>query len=94
MNIHVPVGTPHATSFYDTTRLTTTLERLPAGYHLMDRAGLYQWGPDVPDDFFDTRMTPSRLLRLIRRSLKDRSYLRKMMGLQKALAQPVRAWRS
>jgi catechol 2,3-dioxygenase-like lactoylglutathione lyase family enzyme len=66
----------------------------PAGYHLMDRAGLYQWGPDLPDDFIDTRMTPSRLLRLIRRSLKDRSYLRKIMGLKKALAQPARAWRS
>ena len=48
-------------------------------------------GPDLPDDFLDTRMTPSRLLRLIRRSLKDRSYLRKMMGFKKALAQPVRA---
>ena len=37
-------------------------------------------------------MTPNRLLRLLRRGLKDRSYLRRMMGLKKALAQPVRAW--
>ncbi len=64
----------------------------PAGYHLMDRAGLYQWGPDLPDDFVDARMTPSRLLRLLRRGLKDRSYLKRMMGLKKALAKPVRAW--
>ena len=23
----------------------------PVGYHKLDREGLYQWGPDLPDDF-------------------------------------------
>jgi hypothetical protein len=31
------------------------------GYHLLDRQGLYQWGPDLPDDFIDARLTPRRL---------------------------------
>ncbi|MBV9288500.1 MAG: VOC family protein [Hyphomicrobiales bacterium] len=66
----------------------------PAGYHVMDRAGLYQWGPDLPDDFLDARITPARLLRLIRRSLKDRAYLKRMMSLKASLGQPVRSWRS
>ena len=66
----------------------------PAGYHVMDRAGLYQWGPDLPDDFLDARITPARLLRLIRRGLKDRAYLKRMMSLKASLGQPVRSWRS
>ncbi|MBV8240517.1 MAG: hypothetical protein JOY75_06940, partial [Hyphomicrobiales bacterium] len=66
----------------------------PAGYHVMDRAGLYQWGPDLPEDFIDARITPSRLLRLLRRGLKDRSYLKKMMTMKESMSKPVRAWRS
>ncbi|MBV8111402.1 MAG: hypothetical protein JO012_16725 [Hyphomicrobiales bacterium] len=27
------------------------------GYHVLDRAGLYQWGPDLPDDFIDAKLT-------------------------------------
>ena len=65
----------------------------PAGYHLMDRAGLYQWGPDLPDDFVDARLTPRRLWGLLRRAMKDRNHLKTMMGLKAAMSQPVRAWR-
>ena len=65
----------------------------PAGYHVMDRAGLYQWGPDLPDDFIDARITPARLVGLVRRGLKDRGYLKKMMSMKEAMSKPVRAWR-
>ena len=65
----------------------------PAGYHLMDRAGLYQWGPDLPDDFVDARLTPRRLWSLLRRAMKDRDHLKTMMALKSAMSQPVREWR-
>ena len=67
---------------------------VPAGYHLMDRAGLYQWGPDLPNDFVDARLTPRRVWGLLRRSMTDRNHLKTMMGLKAAMSQPVRAWRS
>ena len=31
--------------------------RQPAGYHKLDREGLYQWGPNLPDDFVAARPT-------------------------------------
>ena len=65
----------------------------PAGYHLMDRAGLYQWGPDLPEDFVDARVTARRLWSLLRRAMKDRNHLKTMMGLKAAMSQPVREWR-
>ena len=65
----------------------------PAGYHLMDRAGLYQWGPDLPADFVDARLTPHRLWNLLRRAIKDRDHLKTMMALKAAMSKPVREWR-
>src|SRR5271169_652934 len=65
----------------------------PPGYHVLDRAGLYQWGPDLPDDFIDARLTPRRLWNLLRRTMKDREHLSTMMGLKAAMSQPVREWR-
>jgi len=62
------------------------------GYHLMDREGLYQWGPDLPGDFIDARMTPRRLLRVIKLAVKDRARLRKMIALKKTLEAPGRQW--
>src|SRR5208282_1626395 len=58
----------------------------PAGYHLMDRAGLYQWGPDLPNDFVDARLTPRRVWNLLRRAMKDRDHLKTMMGLKAAMS--------
>ena len=64
----------------------------PAGYHLMDRAGLYQWGPDLPNDFVDARLTPRRVWNLLRRAMKDRDHLKTMMGLKAAMSKPGREW--
>ena len=37
----------------------------------MNRRGLHQWGPDLPDDFIDTRMTPKRVWRLLKLAIKE-----------------------
>ena len=64
----------------------------PAGYHLMNREGLYQWGPDLPDDFVDARLTPGRLWRVLKLALKDKAHLRRMMALKESLSKPGRHW--
>lgn len=64
----------------------------PAGYHLMDRGGLYQWGPDLPDDFIDTRMTPARLWRVLKLVIKDKSRVKLLVELKNSMASPGRKW--
>jgi hypothetical protein len=64
----------------------------PAGYHLMNREGLYQWGPDLPDDFVDARLTSGRLWRVLKLALKDKAHLRRMMALKESLSKPGRHW--
>jgi catechol 2,3-dioxygenase-like lactoylglutathione lyase family enzyme len=64
----------------------------PAGYHLMDREGLYQWGPDLPDDFIDARLTPRRLWTVIKMAFKDKAQLKRMMALKDSLSKPGRQW--
>jgi catechol 2,3-dioxygenase-like lactoylglutathione lyase family enzyme len=64
----------------------------PPGYHVLDRAGLYQWGPDLPDDFIDARMTPRRLMIILKAALTDRVRVRTLLALKKSLAAPGRAW--
>jgi hypothetical protein len=65
----------------------------PAGYHVLDRAGLYQWGPDLPDDFIDAKLTPRRLLTILKAAASDRPRLRKMLALKGSLSKPARPWR-
>ena len=65
----------------------------PPGYHLLDRAGLYQWGPDLPDDFIDAKMTPRRLLNVLKLAVSDRPRLKKMLALKSSVAKPARPWR-
>jgi catechol 2,3-dioxygenase-like lactoylglutathione lyase family enzyme len=62
------------------------------GYHLLDRQGLYQWGPDLPDDFIDARLTPRRLWTVCKTAVTDRARLKKMLALKSSLSKPGRAW--
>jgi hypothetical protein len=62
------------------------------GYHLLDRQGLYQWGPDLPDDFIDARLTPRRLWMVCKTAMRDKSRLKKMLALKSSLSKPGRAW--
>ena len=64
----------------------------PPGYHVLDRAGLYQWGPDLPDDFVDARLTPRRLWTILGLAMKDRPRLNRMLKLKSSLAEPGRRW--
>jgi catechol 2,3-dioxygenase-like lactoylglutathione lyase family enzyme len=64
----------------------------PAEYHPMNREGLYQWGPNLPDDFVDARMTPGRLWRMLKLAVKDKARLAQMLALKKSLAAPGRQW--
>jgi hypothetical protein len=64
----------------------------PAGYHLMDREGLYQWGPDLPDDFIDARMTPGRLWRVLKLAIKDKARVKVLVALKNSMAARGRQW--
>ncbi len=65
----------------------------PPGYHVLDRAGLYQWGPDLPDDFIDAKLTPRRLVNVLKLAVSDRPRLKKMLALKSSVAKPARPWR-
>jgi catechol 2,3-dioxygenase-like lactoylglutathione lyase family enzyme len=67
--------------------------KVPAGYHILDRAGLYQWGPDLPDDFIDAKMTPRRLLTALKTAVTDRARFRKIIALKNSVGKPARPWR-
>ncbi len=58
----------------------------------MDRGGLYQWGPDLPEDFIDARMTPGRLWRVLKLALKDKTRVKLLMALKNSMASPGRQW--
>ena len=68
-------------------------DRQPAGYHVLDRAGLYQWGPDLPDDFIDAKLTPQRLVSVLKTAITDRPRFKKMLALKSSVARPARPWR-
>ena len=68
-------------------------DRQPAGYHVLDRAGLYQWGPDLPDDFIDAKLTPQRLVSVLKTAMTDRPRLKKMLALKNSVSKPARPWR-
>jgi hypothetical protein len=58
----------------------------------LDRQGLYQWGPDLPDDFIDARLTLRRLWMVCKTAVRDKARLKKMLALKSSLSKPGRAW--
>ena len=58
----------------------------------MDREGLYQWGPDLPDDFIDARLTPRRLWSVLKIAVNDRARLKRMLALKDSVSKPGRKW--
>jgi catechol 2,3-dioxygenase-like lactoylglutathione lyase family enzyme len=67
--------------------------KVSAGYHILDRAGLYQWGPDLPDDFIDAKLTPRRLLTVLKTAVTDMPRFKRMLALKNSVAKPARPWR-
>ena len=65
---------------------------VPTGYHLMDRAGLYQWGPDLPDDFVDAKLTPRRVWKLLKLGLRNKAQLKRFIELKNSMSKPPREW--
>jgi len=60
---------------------------------VLDRAGLYQWGPDLPDDFIDAKLTPRRLLFISKTAMTDKAGLKRMLALKSSVSKPARPWR-
>jgi catechol 2,3-dioxygenase-like lactoylglutathione lyase family enzyme len=66
---------------------------VPTRWHEAGVAGLYQWGPELPPHFIDTRMTPARLAR-VARGLREREELslRRLAAIKKTYSQKPRPW--
>lgn len=63
------------------------------GYHPLNAAGLYQWGPDFPKDFEDVGFSLSKLLGLLKTLSGDNELtLSKVKGLMGAMKAPARPW--
>ena len=65
----------------------------PTGYHEGGLPGLYLWGPVVPPQFIDTRMSLRRLGRVIRGlRTRDEFTLKRLLATKRLYAHPPRPW--
>jgi hypothetical protein len=64
----------------------------PTGYHKLDRQGLYQWGPDLPDDFVAARPTLGQVASLLRGVLRGEVALRPLLAAARSMHTPGRPW--
>ena len=64
----------------------------PAGYHKLDREGLYQWGPDLPDDFVAARPTLGQVASLLRGAMRGEVPLRPLLAAARSMRAPSRPW--
>ena len=64
----------------------------PPAYHLLDRAGLYQWGPDLPDDFVAARPSLRQVAALVRGAVRGDIALRPLLAAARAMRAPGRSW--
>lgn len=65
----------------------------PTGYHEGGLPGLYLWGPVVPPQFVDTRMSLRRLGRVIRGlRTRDEFTLKRLLATKRLYAHPPRPW--
>jgi len=65
---------------------------LPTSYHKLDRAGLYQWGPDLPDDFVAARPTLRQTVSLLRGAMRGEVRLRPLLAAARSMRAPGRPW--
>lgn len=64
----------------------------PAGYHALDRQGLYQWGPDLPADFVDPGLTPAAIARLLWQAARGEIALAPLLAAARSMRAPGRSW--
>ncbi len=67
--------------------------RYPTGFHEASKAGLYLWGPDLPDHFIDMRMTPRRAAEVVHglRAREDFT-LKRLLAAKRVFAEKARPW--
>jgi len=65
----------------------------PTGFHEAGLPGLYLWGPELPGHFVDTRMTPSRLAKVLR-GLRTREEftLARLLATKRLYSKRPRPW--
>jgi hypothetical protein len=64
----------------------------PTFYHKLDRQGLYQWGPDLPEDFVDPGLTPVAVARLLWHAARGEVALAPLLAAARSMRAPGRAW--
>ena len=67
--------------------------RYPTGYHEASKAGLYLWGPDLPDHFIDLGMTPRRAAEVVH-GLRTREEftLKRLVAAKRVFSAKARPW--
>ena len=65
----------------------------PTRWHEASKAGLYVWGPDLPDHFIDMAMTPARAAEVIHglRTREDFT-LGRLLAAKRAFSTSARPW--
>jgi len=65
----------------------------PTGYHEASKAGLYLWGPDLPDHFIDMAMTPRRAAEIVH-GLRTREEftLKRLLAAKRVFSAKARPW--
>lgn len=65
----------------------------PTGFHEASKAGLYLWGPDLPDHFIDMAMTPKRAAEVYRglRTREDFT-LKRLLAAKRVFSAKARPW--
>ena len=67
--------------------------RYPTGFHEASTAGLYLWGPELPDHFIDVGMTPRRAAEVIHglRAREDFT-LKRLLAAKRVFSAKARPW--
>jgi hypothetical protein len=65
----------------------------PTGFHEASKAGLYLWGPDLPDHFIDLGMTPRRAAEVVH-GLRSREEftLKRLLAAKRVFSAKARPW--
>jgi len=64
----------------------------PPGYHKLDREGLYQWGPDLPDDFVAARPSLGQVASLLRGAVRGEVKLGPLLAAARSMRAAARPW--
>ena len=67
--------------------------RYPTGFHEASKAGLYLWGPDLPDHFIDMAMTPTRAAEVVHGLRTSEEFtLKRLLAAKRVFSAKARPW--